>query len=217
MVTQRNSGERIVAAKRRARRSDSVQTQNALLESAAELLEEFGLEQISTNMIAKHAGVSPPALYHYYPNKYAVLFALAHSLLILQGNLISRWIEAGGFDWKTQDEGVAKLVDLQRQLHELARGKRGSLWIMRGMRAIPKLREVRVSARNDTVDRLVAGIMQRYPATEQARLLIPVRVLHEVIQLATELEMDEPLVDAVELRHNIATAMQAILDIVQRA
>lgn len=215
MTHTTSDGGRIVAPKRQARRSDSVQTQTALLASAAVLLEEFGLEQISTNMIAKHAGVSPPALYHYYPNKYAILFELAHALLVRQGNLISAWIEAGGLEWTTHDDGIAKLVELQRQLQALASRERGSLWIMRGMRAIPKLREVRISARNSIIDRLVTGIRKQYPDTKQADLLVPVRILHELIHLATELELDEPSIDHRTFRANVATAMKSILDVVR--
>jgi AcrR family transcriptional regulator len=31
------------------------------------------VERISTNLAAARAGVSPPTLYHYFPDKYALL------------------------------------------------------------------------------------------------------------------------------------------------
>ena len=47
-----------------------------------QLLEEPGLDRLTTVLIAKHAGLSVGTLYEYFPNKHAILFALA-----------SRWIE----------------------------------------------------------------------------------------------------------------------------
>ena len=48
-------------------------TYEAILASAAKLLVEVGIERISTNLIAEEAGITVPALYRYFPNKYAVL------------------------------------------------------------------------------------------------------------------------------------------------
>ena len=47
---------------------------------AGALLAEVGIERISTNMIAARAGLTPPALYRYFADKYAVLEALADDL-----------------------------------------------------------------------------------------------------------------------------------------
>ena len=54
----------------------ALQTRERLLDVAGELLGEVGIERISTNMIAARAGVTPPALYRYFGDKYAVLEAL---------------------------------------------------------------------------------------------------------------------------------------------
>src|SRR3546814_4706745 len=64
-------------AERRPPQQDRArQTRKRLLDVAGELLAEVGVERISTNMIAARAGLTPPALYRYFNDKYAVLEAL---------------------------------------------------------------------------------------------------------------------------------------------
>ena len=50
---------------------------NQILEVTAELLEEVGQDDLTTILVAKRAGVSVGTLYHYFPNKYAIMYALA--------------------------------------------------------------------------------------------------------------------------------------------
>ena len=68
------------------------QTQGRLLDVAGELLAEVGIEGISTNMIAARAGVTPPALYRYFGDKYAVLEALGRRLMERQNAVLETWI-----------------------------------------------------------------------------------------------------------------------------
>ncbi len=51
-----------------------------LLEAAARVLAEDGWEKLSTNRVAKAAGVSVGTLYHYYPNREAIVRALIHRI-----------------------------------------------------------------------------------------------------------------------------------------
>ncbi len=48
----------------------------SILEATADLVEEFGLEGVNTNVIADRAGVSVGAVYQYFPNKAAILTML---------------------------------------------------------------------------------------------------------------------------------------------
>jgi AcrR family transcriptional regulator len=53
------------------------QRRNLILGVTAELLEEVGQDDLTTILVAKRAGVSVGTLYHYFPNKYAIMYALA--------------------------------------------------------------------------------------------------------------------------------------------
>lgn len=59
-----------------ARQARSRATQAAILEAAARILESGGIAALTTNEIARRAGVSIGSLYQYFPNKEAILTAL---------------------------------------------------------------------------------------------------------------------------------------------
>ncbi|MFX7961174.1 helix-turn-helix domain-containing protein, partial [Acinetobacter baumannii] len=61
------------------------------LATAAELLGEVGIERLSTNLVCRRLGLSPPALYQYFPNKYAILHELGQRLMQRQNELLGPW------------------------------------------------------------------------------------------------------------------------------
>lgn len=63
--------------RRRPRQRRSRETVDAILEAAARVFAERGYSAGTTNRIAEAAGVSIGSLYEYFPNKDAVLIALA--------------------------------------------------------------------------------------------------------------------------------------------
>ena len=76
----------------------SIATREKLLDAAGALLAEVGVERVSTNLVAAKAGVTPPTLYHYFDDKYALLAALGMRLMEAQNALVP--LDPG------QDEGV---------------------------------------------------------------------------------------------------------------
>jgi AcrR family transcriptional regulator len=54
------------------REEQAEKTRERILESLAELLRAGDIEEISFNAIAKHAGVSVPTVYRYFPNRKAL-------------------------------------------------------------------------------------------------------------------------------------------------
>jgi len=59
----------------------SQQTVAAILEATARILIDDGYDQLNTNRVAEVAGVSIGSLYQYFPNKQALVLALAESHL----------------------------------------------------------------------------------------------------------------------------------------
>ena len=53
-----------------------------ILSTTAELLKTVGLDDLTTILVAKKLGISVGTLYHYFPNKHAILYALSE-----------RWVE----------------------------------------------------------------------------------------------------------------------------
>ena len=63
--------------RRKPEQSRSIQTMEAIRVSASTLFADSGIDNVSMTQIAKHAGISKPALYRYYPNKRSLLKELA--------------------------------------------------------------------------------------------------------------------------------------------
>jgi AcrR family transcriptional regulator len=66
----------VSAPRKQPRQKRSQFTFDAILDAAARLFEEDGYKTTTTNKIAELAGVSIGTLYHYIPNKDALLYAL---------------------------------------------------------------------------------------------------------------------------------------------
>jgi len=54
----------------------ATETFERILEVTAQTLADIGIERLSTNLARERAGLTPPALYRYFPNKYALLSEL---------------------------------------------------------------------------------------------------------------------------------------------
>ena len=67
-------------------------TYEKILTTAAELVEELGIERVNTNLIAQRAGVNISAVYKYFPNKHAIIVELAERLNTLQTELALNYI-----------------------------------------------------------------------------------------------------------------------------
>ena len=52
-----------------------------ILDATAKLLDEVGFDGLTTILVAKELNISVGSLYHYFPNKHAILFALGKSWL----------------------------------------------------------------------------------------------------------------------------------------
>ncbi len=76
--------------RKRPTQARSRETVDAIVKAAARILTEHGYDGLSTNRIARTAGVSPGSLYQYFPNKDSVIAALLDSLLSRFGAIIQK-------------------------------------------------------------------------------------------------------------------------------
>ena len=113
---------------------------NQILGVTAELLEEVGQDDLTTILVAKRAGVSVGTLYHYFPNKYAIMYALAEQWVgemdIALQELESEDIEA---------HSVKKFVErsVERML-AVYNNQLGLLPLVQAMYGVPELKELDV-------------------------------------------------------------------------
>lgn len=84
-------------------------TFEAMLEAAARILEEDGLEAVNTNAVAERAGVSVGSLYQYFPSKQAILAELIRRE---RGKFLSRITAVARDDAGEDFSGaIARLID----------------------------------------------------------------------------------------------------------
>lgn len=109
----------------------SVRRVDMILNTAAELIAEVGVDAASTSEIARRADISLASLYRYFPNKTAVIKAVAERQLKRLEPIYEQFLE--DFDL---DRGLDDLID---QLYAFYRSEPGYAQIWSGMQAIPEL------------------------------------------------------------------------------
>ena len=170
----------------------ALQTRERLLDVAGELLGEVGIERISTNLICARAGVTPPALYRYFKDKYAVLEALGRRLMDRQNEVLFAWLE------RHVPEGLTALADhtedLLRATADVTAAEPGAIWTLRALRAVPQLAHVRIESHRIVTDRMVKAYAPLVPELSKKVLWRRVRISIEFGFAADEMLNEEDLI-----------------------
>ena len=175
--------------KNKPKQERAKRTYEAILTAAAELLVEVGVERISTNIVAERAGITVPALYRYFPNKYAVLNALSASCMDRQNAVFQQW-----FDQYLEQGDPQLLADdiygLLKGTYDVTQEQVGGLEVVQALRAVEPLREVRIASHRVVASQLatIAAEFLGRPADElvmtQARLTV--NLGYAIIEMAME-------------------------------
>ena len=181
-----------------------------ILDAAALTLDEVGIERLSTNLVCERAGLSPPALYRYFPNKYALLSELGQRLMLRQNECVGRWMHADVFS-----NGAPRLEraleGLLLDTYEVTRSTPAGVWIMRAMRAVPALQQVRLVSHAEVTEaqtRLLVGVL---PAASPSELRLASRIVVEMLYATVEMLFDEAM-DPKAVAGVVARMMASELD-----
>jgi len=163
-----------------------------LLDTAAVLLEEVGVEGFNTNALAARAGVRVRTVYRYFPNKVAVMIALAERL----SGQWDGWFD--GFrsladpsaDWRALwSQYIDTFVDGIRTIP-------GGLAIRRAMRAFPELRAVDRFDNERLARQLATALAARGVRVSRRQLTMMARLLVETAVAVLDVALFEPQVPA---------------------
>ncbi|MCZ6831649.1 MAG: TetR/AcrR family transcriptional regulator [Gammaproteobacteria bacterium] len=212
MSTERREVE--LLEKNQPQQQRAIKTYESILDSAAELLVEAGLERISTNLIAEKAGITVPALYRYFPNKYSILNALGTRLMDRQNQAILNWHEQNvvGAPAGSIPENIA---DALYAAYTATCSLVGGVQIMHALQAIAPLQQVRQDNHwgvSETFAHLWAeqfGIEFDPDAVQRAR--VAVELGYATIQLAIEDDRCEPEVVLREGAQAIGLYLESVL------
>ncbi len=167
-----------------------------VLATAGEMLRDMGFEQLTTNAICERAGLTPPALYRYFPNKYAILKELGDRLMAAQDQVVLDWIDAGGVAGETFEERLRSSLSIHEKVIELTRAFPGGSAIGRALRAVPMLQRLRFDSRDMVAERFFEAMRGRYPNCPETRLRVAMRLMIELTYSAIEMVVEEPDRDA---------------------
>jgi len=204
------------ASRRKSRRSGpdlTVKTQPAqrratetferILDVGARVLADVGIDRFPTNLVCERAGISPPALYRYFPNKYALLCELGRRLMERQNEVIPNWI--------TREVLVGSRSGLERALqgllldtYRVTRDTTAGVWITRALRALPVLASVRLESHAQVTQAQTALLQSAYPEADVEELRLVSRVTVELIYAMTELLFDESPLSAAAVSEFVA-------------
>jgi AcrR family transcriptional regulator len=200
-------GEPPEATPRRQRRG--AETYERLLDMAGELLAEVGIERISTNLICARAGMTPPALYRYFKDKYAVLEALGQRLMDRQNLVLFDWLE------RCAPQGLAALTDgveqLMRDTADVTASEPGAIWTLRALRASPRLAHVRVASHRMVTDRMAEIYAPLLPHMSREVLWRRLRLSVEFGFAADEMLNEETLIPRDDILRDAAALLRHAL------
>lgn len=187
MVAGRKSVE--LLEKNKPQQERAKRTYEAILAAAAELLVEVGVERISTNLIAERAGITVPALYRYFPNKYAVLNAMGAALMDKQNDVFQQW-----FDHYLALGDLQLLLDnvyeLLKRTYDVTREQVGGLEVVQALRAVAPLQEVRLASHRVVATQLatIAGELLARPDNDflQIRARLTIETSYAIVEMALE-------------------------------
>ncbi|QNA84360.1 TetR/AcrR family transcriptional regulator [Sphingomonas sp. So64.6b] len=189
MTKPRAAAPTRAVAKAPPKQARAQQTREHLLDIAGGLLAEVGMERISTNMICTRAGVTPPALYRYFEDKYAVIEALGRRLMDRQNEVLIAWMDrhlANGIDAVT-----AHIEELLRETARITESEPGGVWIERALHATPKLAHVRIESHRYVTDRQVEAFAPFFPDLPREVLWRRIRMAVEFGYVADEMLSEE--------------------------
>ncbi|MFD1216609.1 MULTISPECIES: TetR/AcrR family transcriptional regulator [Microbulbifer] len=140
-----------------------------ILDMTGKLLEQVGLNDLTTILIARELGVSVGSVYHYFPNKHAILYAMGEQWL---ASLTERLDELAATDLESL-ELRSFLEELLNRWLSVYQEQRGLLPLVQAMWGIPELHELDERHDEMVINHLV-GMFRRLnfstPPNESNRL-----------------------------------------------
>ncbi len=178
-----NNGESDLSPRVRPVQARAKHTVDVILDSAAVLLDEVGIDAFNTNLLAERAGVAVRSVYRYYPNKLAVIVGVAERQASEWQTLLARLM----LPLAEPDEGACDAWDavLDAYLAYLE-AKQGRSAMHRAMQALPQLSEVNRRDNDVLSDTIYTALKTRGLRLSAARLRSISRVLFDTMDVAVD-------------------------------
>lgn len=174
------------------RQERAIRTRNLILDTAANLLAEVGFDKLTTNLVCKRAGLTPPALYNYFPDKYKLMEEVGLRLSDETNEITLRWLQE-------LDQGPiapSQLASLIKTLHQNNLAHPSAEWILRSMRAIRKFDDPQLFSNVQVIDICSEWLISNIPNVDHELAEIRARIAVEVIFSVLTMLLANPDLDA---------------------
>lgn len=163
-------------------------TIETILEATGALLDEVGFENLSTNLVCKRAGLTPPAVYRYFPNKHAIMCELGERLMEKQNEAM-----LGIFDTFAETGDIVGTIRrvMEAQI-EVTEKMPGGNWITKSLYASPSLCEVRTQSHEMVTEELLAVATETFKIDPSDGFRRSIRLMIEVGYSVIEFLLDIP-------------------------
>jgi AcrR family transcriptional regulator len=139
MVDQRiQARKEKIANPRQPMQQRSRERREEILKTTATLLERVGFDDLTTILIARELKISVGSLYHYFPNKQAILYALGEHWLAAYSAAVEEIARK-----KIENLDLTAFSDLcLKRLLRVYKEQKGILPLVQAMYAVPELRDL---------------------------------------------------------------------------
>lgn len=186
----------------------ALERRQSILRITALLLEEVGQDDLTTILVAKRAGISVGTLYHYFPNKHAILLALGE-----------QWVEAvkGVLEeleaTRIESLSLKRFVDLSvERMYGAYTAQQGLLPLVRAMYGVPQLKALD-RAYNQLIISAMARMFERLEVAERpAELARLGRAYHEINHAMLLLVVDQGKADSLKTLNDLKYLVLCLLE-----
>jgi len=206
MISARRQVE--LLEKNKPQQARAKRTYEAILAAAAELLVEVGVERISTNLIAERAGITVPALYRYFPNKYAVLNALGAVLMDRQNRVAEQWFDEHLAAGNAQ-QLLADVYLLLKLTYDVTLQQVGGLEIIQSLRAVAPVQELRLESHRLVGTKFLETMVDLFGEAYREVLQVPTRMTIDMGYAVVEMALEDNHLDADEVLHQGARFIES--------
>jgi AcrR family transcriptional regulator len=186
----------------------ALERREAILRVTALLLEEVGQDDLTTILVAKRADISVGTLYHYFPNKYAILNALGEQWL---GEIENALVELEAFN--VESLSLRRFVDkCVERILDAYTAQQGLLPLVRAIYGVPQLKQLD-SAYNQLVISAMARMFERLEVAERpAELARLARAYHEISHSLLLLAVSQGKADSLKTLNDLKYLTLCLLE-----
>lgn len=171
----------------------SKNTFDAILRVVGGILNDDGLDGLSVNAVCRRAQLTPPAVYRYFPNKYALLKVLAERLMEAQDDAVLA-VAKRRRPARSEEELTEEMRESLRDVAAVTAAFPGNVIILRALRVTPVLQAVRRASTARVAAKRFERLRSIFPAADAAVLRrgvwIGVEVANAMIELIAEREWE---------------------------